>query len=333
MPSFTDASLVAAGAGALLVDHAGHRGEHPAADRGRAVRLRRPRGGRLHPLHRRRHGRRWPPSPSSCFHRRAKVAARSLRWWFGSLAAFAALVLAFDATFYGGPLKTGYGAGEITFSLSAVVPNLQAHAVAPGRGHPRPVLGLAALGWMAVRLVLSTGTADPQVADGRPRATRRWAPCSPWGGSVCGRSTPPTPGRPRWAPADRRVGGGGGAIHIIRFYLPAIGLIALLGAWLLAQLPRWLPPLLLVAVAGLGLWSFESLTAVGALGGARGWPPRGLRPVASGGSGRGRARPPRGRPRRRTSRRGRGSGSRAARRREPRTHGGGPVVGQRRARD
>ena len=75
-------------------------------------------------------------------------------------------MLAFDATFYGGPLKTGYGAGEITFSLSAVVPNLKlmpAHLV---EAIPAVVLGLAALAWMAVRryVVSSDRSTAPLVA-------------------------------------------------------------------------------------------------------------------------------------------------------------------------
>ena len=55
---------------------------------------------------------------------------------------------------------------------------------------------------------------------------------------------------------------------MIRFYVPAIGLIALLAVWFVMQLPRWLAPVIagLAVVAALG--SYHSLTAGGGLGGA-----------------------------------------------------------------
>ncbi len=53
--------------------------------------------------------------------------------------------------------------------------------------------------------------------------------------------------------------GAGSDIHVIRFYLPALGLISLLAAWLLVQLPRWLPVVLLVVLIGLGARSYPNL--------------------------------------------------------------------------
>jgi len=228
-----------------------------------------------------------------CFHRRAHMAARALWWWFGSLGAFAALVLLFDATFYGGPLKTGYGAGEITFSLSAIGPNLRLMPSHLVEAIPALLLGLAALGWIAVRLVLSTGNVDPPVATTSRRDAAVGSVLAVGWFGLWGLYAAYTWTARMGAGGGPGGGGGGGAIHIIRFYLPAIGLIALLGAWFLAQLPRWLPPVLLAAVAGLGIWSFESLTAVGALGGAGGGIP-GL-PGAGGGVGPGSGPPPGGR--------------------------------------
>jgi hypothetical protein len=64
----------------------------------------------------------------------------------------------------------------------------------------------------------------------------------------------------------RMAGGAGGGIHVIRFYLPALGLVTLLAAWLLVQLPRWLTIVVLVAVIGLGAWSYLDLTASGGMG-------------------------------------------------------------------
>ena len=70
----------------------------------------------------------------------------------------------------------------------------------------------------------------------------------------------------------RMAGGAGGGVHVIRFYLPALGLITLLGAWLLMQPPRWLSVAILVVLIGLGAWSYPDLAA-GGIGGPGGGPP------------------------------------------------------------
>ena len=73
----------------------------------------------------------------------------------------------------------------------------------------------------------------------------------------------------------------------MRFYLPALGLIALLGAWLLVQLPRWAPPLVLAIIIGLGALSYPQLVAsgVGAPGGTFGGGGGGIGGQPGGGSG------------------------------------------------
>ena len=141
---------------------------------------------------------------------------------------------------------------------------------------PALVLGLAALIWMATRVVraMSLGV-DPASATGRRDAVVGLVLAAAWFGLWALYSAYTwTAQKGASARGATAVGGGGGAIHLIRFYLPAIGLIALLGAWLLMQLPKWLPALLLVVVATLGFSSFRSLTAVGAIGapGSGGFP-------------------------------------------------------------
>jgi hypothetical protein len=49
---------------------------------------------------------------------------------------FAAGVATFDDLVYGGPLASGYRAGEITFSLAAILPDarlMPVHLIGPGR--------------------------------------------------------------------------------------------------------------------------------------------------------------------------------------------------------
>ena len=53
------------------------------------------------------------------------VPSAALGWWLGSVGVSAVAVALFDDLVYGGPLMSGYRPGEITFSLSAVLPNLR----------------------------------------------------------------------------------------------------------------------------------------------------------------------------------------------------------------
>jgi hypothetical protein len=62
----------------------------------------------------------------------------------------------------------------------------------------------------------------------------------------------------------------GSAIHVIRFYLPALGVIALLGAWVLVELfkrglaaTKWAPAVILVALMVAAGWTYRSLATTG----------------------------------------------------------------------
>jgi hypothetical protein len=86
---------------------------------------------------------RWRPA--------ASVPRRALGWWLGSVALFGMGVAAFDDLVYGGLLSSGYRPGEITFSLGAVVPNLRympAHLIDT---MPMMLLALAGLAWIGGR--------------------------------------------------------------------------------------------------------------------------------------------------------------------------------------
>ncbi len=90
--------------------------------------------------------------------RAAKLSLGTLGWWLASVAVFGAGVAVFDDLVYGGPLATGYrfdaGPGQVTFGLGAIGPNLRhlpAHLI---QAMPMLVLGLAALAWIIVRAVV-----------------------------------------------------------------------------------------------------------------------------------------------------------------------------------
>jgi hypothetical protein len=212
----------------------------------------------------------------------AGLPTAALAWWLGSVVVFGAGAAVFDDLVYGGPLKSGYRPGEITFSLSAVQPNLRympAHLI---EAMPMLVLGLAGLGWIGWRW------ARLRRADGE-RGTRArrdlavgLALAASWFGVWA-----------LYAAYTWTANPGGSTLQVVRFYLPALGAIALLGAWFLVQLGTWLTaraprraPLaltsaaLVVALFALGAWSFTtmrdfSLGAKVVHGGQPGLPPPG----------------------------------------------------------
>jgi hypothetical protein len=196
---------------------------------------------------------------------RSGLPLRAVGWWLGSVAAMVVAVLGFDYLAYGSALKTGYSSGEITFSLASVLPNLTGMPARLVTSMPMMVLAAAALVWLALRVVRSRrqGIEPQRAASYRRDAVVGAFLAAGWIG-IWG----------LYAAYDWTVRMGsvpGSDIHLIRFYLPALGLIALLGAWLLARLPRWLPVVLLVVLIGLGAKSYPSLVA-GGLGGPGGSP-------------------------------------------------------------
>ena len=191
----------------------------------------------------------------------ARLPWRSLAWWLGSVGLLVALLGAFDRHYYGGILKTGYAAGEITFGLSALRPNVEQMPYHLVRSMPFLLLGLAAVAWIAVRTAGSLrAELDPAVRftywrDGAVAAAL--AGC--WLG-IYGLYAAYT-----WTVSQG--GNHGLSVHVIRFYLPALAAVALLAAWLLVRLPRVLGLALLVTLVGLALSSYPGLASGGAGGG------------------------------------------------------------------
>jgi hypothetical protein len=179
------------------------------------------------------------------------VPAAALRWWLGSVAVSIAAVAVFDDLVYGGPLTSGYRPGEITFSLSAVLPNLRympAHLI---QAMPMLVLGLAALAWIAGRRVKLRGAAAEQAAHACRDLAVGLALAASWL-SVWG----------LYAAYTWTANPFGSTLQFARFYVPAIGAISLLGSWLVTRLPRRASlaavasAALTAAMFGLGAWPF-----------------------------------------------------------------------------
>jgi hypothetical protein len=188
--------------------------------------------------------------------RAASLPLRTLCSWLASVVAFGAGVALFDDLVYGGPLTTGYQPGEVTFSLNAIGPNLRLMPRHLMQAMPMLVLGLLALAWIIVRwLVLRR-------ADGEAGAVARrdlWvglAVAASWF-AIWGLYSAYT-----WTTDPTSV-----TVQLVRFYVPAIGAIALLGAWLVTRIPgrAWVGVLtstaVITALFGLGLWSFYAMYA------------------------------------------------------------------------
>jgi hypothetical protein len=152
---------------------------------------------------------------------------RRVLWWFlSSVVAFGICIAVFDTAVYGGPLMSGYQPGEVTFSLGAIDPNL--HLMPGHLIMSMPVLFLAAVSiiWILVRLVGSRDAGETARAGARRDVSISLALTGTWLAiwvlySAYTWTTDPTNAR----------------VSDIRFYLPAIGPIAILAAWLVTKIP------------------------------------------------------------------------------------------------
>jgi hypothetical protein len=188
--------------------------------------------------------------------RAARLHLRMLCAWLASVAVFGAGVAIFDDLVYGGPLTTGYQPGEVTFGLGAIGPNLRimpAHLI---QAMPMLVLGLIALAWIIVRwLVLRRADGQPGTVAQRDLSVGA-ALAASWF-AIWGLYSTYT-----WTTDPTSV-----TVQVVRFYVPAIGAIALLGAWLVTRIPgrAWRAGLtsaaVITAMFGLGVWSFYAMYA------------------------------------------------------------------------
>jgi hypothetical protein len=257
MPTFTDASLIAAGSGilmwALLAAEAGSRRRTWAGLAGFAA---------IEIATFARYtdivvlGCAVVTVSVACWLRAARLPPRTLGWWLASVAVFGAGVAVFDALVYGGPLATGYQPGEVSFGLGAIAPNLR---YIPGhlmQAMPMLVLGLAALAWIIVRRVALHQAGGQAAAVARRDLWVGLAVAASWFAvwalySAYYWTNDPTEN----------------TLQAARFYVPAIGAISLLGAWLVTRIPgrAWLAGVtsatVITATFVLGTWSFHVMLA------------------------------------------------------------------------
>jgi hypothetical protein len=188
--------------------------------------------------------------------RAARLPLRTLCWWLASVAVFGAGVAVFDDLVYGGPLTTGYRTGEVTFGLGAIGPNLRIMPAHLMQAMPMLVFGLIALAWIIVRWLVLRRADDQRGAVARRDLLVGLGVAAPWF-AVWGLYSAYT-----WTTDPTSV-----TVQVVRFYVPALGAISLLGAWLVTRIPgrAWLagltPTAVITALFGLGVWAFHAMYA------------------------------------------------------------------------
>ena len=189
--------------------------------------------------------------------RAARLPLRTLCWWLASVAVFGAGVAIFDDLVYGGPLTTGYRPGEVMFGLGAIVPNLRIMPVHLMQAMPMLVFGLIALAWIIVRWLIVRRAGGQAGAVARRDLWVGLALAASWF-AVWGLYSAYT-----WTADDPTMV----TVQVVRFYVPAIGAISLLGAWLVTRISgrAWLAGLtaaaVIAALFGLGVSSFYGMYA------------------------------------------------------------------------
>jgi hypothetical protein len=194
----------------------------------------------------------------------AKLPFRALCWWLTSVAVFGAAVAIFDDLIYGGPLSSGYrfeaGPHQVTFGLGAIAPNLRYMPRHLIQAMPMLVLGLVALAWIIARAVAlrRAGAESPARRDLWVGVALAASWLAIWG----------VYSAYYWTNDPSET-----TLQAARFYVPAIGAISLLGAWLVTRIPgrAWWAGLTSAAVVAtifaLGTWSFHAMVA--GIGGSR----------------------------------------------------------------
>jgi hypothetical protein len=186
--------------------------------------------------------------------RPAGLRASALCWWLGSVVVFGACLALFNGLVYGGPLKSGYPPGEIVFSLGAVLPNLRylpAHLIG---AMPMLVLALIALAWIAARWMRRRRAGGEPAALARGDLAVGLALAASWLGVWAVYATYTWTAQPF-----------GNTVQVVRFYVPAIGAMSLLAAWLVVRVPgraslsAVTSAAVVAAMFVLGAWSYNDM--------------------------------------------------------------------------
>ncbi|MGH9089952.1 MAG: hypothetical protein ACRDZR_01005, partial [Acidimicrobiales bacterium] len=192
--------------------------------------------------------------------RRCGLRWRTVGAWMATVAASGVGVLAFNAVVYGAPLRTGYASGLISFSFTAIGPNLVHMPWKLVAAMPVAVVAGAAVLWIVGRALAPELDLPVDRADVPARRRDVAVALALVGGWIA-----------MWGlylAYTWTVGqAGADPVHVVRFYVPALGPVALLAAWALVRLPVVVWAAAVLALLGAGVASFHVMSAAGGPGG------------------------------------------------------------------
>jgi hypothetical protein len=186
--------------------------------------------------------------------RDGRLPGSAVAWWLASVLVFGTGAAIFNTLIYGGPLRSGYRPGEITFSLSALGPNFRYMPAHLAGAMPMLALGLAALAGITAVWLRCRRAGGQQAAEARRDLAVALALAASWAAIWV-----------LYATYTWTAAAGLSTLQAVRFYVPAVGAISLLGAWPLARLPRRRPLAAITTLAvvgvlfGLGGWAFHDM--------------------------------------------------------------------------
>ena len=207
-----------------------------------------------------------------CLRRRWGLGPMTLMWWGLAAVGPVLAALLYNSVVFDGPFSTGYQSSSVQFTVSAIGDNL---SVMPGRlvqAMPIWLLGVVAVIVLAATLARRAWTSTRRIDSDTPAVDAADAEVSP--------TVPSRLAIDTWTAAllvgtwlalwglyaayqwtTTMNGGPSGSVYpTVRFYLPALGAIALLVAWLLARLPVAVGLVALVALFGFGVREFVDMT-------------------------------------------------------------------------
>ena len=193
------------------------------------------------------------------FSRRSQISRSTLAiWYLVSTLSMAAIAL-FNYWAYGSFASTGYSSGIIKFSLSSIWSNLTSVLPQVIVALPASILAIGAIGYALRGYLRKSGAAT----NGESHSYRQdlaivVSLAGAWFGFWL-----------VYLAYSWTVNQSGAGLHVVRFYVPAISFVALLGAYLISKLRKTIAIGFAVAVMVLAFVSFYHLTggSTNALGG------------------------------------------------------------------
>ncbi len=208
------------------------------------------------------------------FRRNVRLPLRTVGVWMSSVVATGVLILGFDAWAYGKATSTGYSAGEITFSFSSFWPNLKGMPSNLISSLPMLLLGLAAIAWIVFAGFAGKSKDYLYRQKSRNDLAVAGVLASGWLGLwflyLNYTWTANMLGGGHGGPGGPGGAMGGQTVHLIRFYIPALGLVALLATRFLMRLPRYVRILFIIGLVCASWFSYSQMASAQGPGGIGG---------------------------------------------------------------